>query len=316
MRPPLLPILIALALAGPALAAPLPPPPGELQSREIGQYGSPDMPVTVFEDQGHLFLDGPVRTHARLTGVRFETAGGHVTALDLAGQRLARRDFGAEVVARIQAKVKADPARVRAEALAAHPPTETGKRPADLVALTAIDPRIKLDIRYATSNNFMGFPLYERAAAYMQRPAAQALGRAQKALAAQGYGLLIHDAYRPWFVTRMFWDATPPEDHVFVADPAEGSKHNRGCAADLTLYDLKTGKAVEMPSRYDEMSTRSYADFPGGTSRQRALRATLRQAMEAQGFTVSPQEWWHFDYKDWTDYGIGTVTFTELAAHR
>ena len=316
MRPPLLPILIALALAGPALAAPLPPPPGELQSREIGQYGSPDMPVTVFEDQGHLFLDGPGMTHARLTGVRFETAGGHVTALDLAGQRLARQDFGAEVVARIQAKVKADPARVRAEALAAHPPTETGKRPADLVALTAIDPRIKLDIRYATSNNFMGFPLYERAAAYMQRPAAQALGRAQKALAAQGYGLLIHDAYRPWFVTRMFWDATPPEDHVFVADPAEGSKHNRGCAADLTLYDLKTGKAVEMPSRYDEMSTRSYADFPGGTSRQRALRATLRQAMEAQGFTVYPQEWWHFDYKDWTDYGIGTVTFTELAAHR
>ena len=316
MRPPLLPILIALALAGPALAAPLPPPPGELQSREIGQYGSPDMPVTVFEDQGHLFLDGPGMTQARLTGVRFETAGGHVTALDLAGQRLARHDFGAEVVARIQAKVKADPARVRAEALAAHPPTETGKRPADLVALTAIDPRIKLDIRYATSNNFMGFPLYERAAAYMQRPAAQALGRAQKALAAQGYGLLIHDAYRPWFVTRMFWDATPPEDHVFVADPAEGSKHNRGCAADLTLYDLKTGKAVEMPSRYDEMSTRSYADFPGGTSRQRALRATLRQAMEAQGFTVYPQEWWHFDYKDWTDYGIGTVTFTELAAHR
>jgi D-alanyl-D-alanine dipeptidase len=111
----------------------------------------------------------------------------------------------------------------------------------------------------------------------------------------------------------MFWDATPEEDHVFVADPAQGSRHNRGCAVDLTLYDLKTGQAVEMPSRYDEMSTRSYADFVGGATRQRALRAILRKAMEAQGFTVYPQEWWHFDYNDWPAYGIGTVTFTELA---
>jgi D-alanyl-D-alanine dipeptidase len=210
--------------------------------------------------------------------------------------------------------VKADPTAVRRAALAAKPPIEPApKRAADLVDLTTVDPRIKLDIRYATSNNLRGFPLYERAAAYLQRPAADALGRAQTALAAQGYGLLIHDGYRPWFVTKMFWDATPEEDHVFVADPAQGSRHNRGCAVDLTLYDLKTGQAVEMPSRYDEMSTRSYADFVGGATRQRALRAILRKAMEAQGFTVYPQEWWHFDYNDWPAYGIGTVTFTELA---
>jgi D-alanyl-D-alanine dipeptidase len=190
---------------------------------------------------------------------------------------------------------------------------ETGKQAADLVDLTTVDRRIKLDIRYATANNFMGFPLYERAAAYMQRPAAEALGRAQKALAAQGYGLLIYDAYRPWFVTKMFWEATPPASRVFVADPAEGSKHNRGCAVDLTLYELRTGRPVEMTGRYDEMSTRSYADFVGGTSRQRALRQILRTAMEAQGFTAYPQEWWHFDYKDWPSYGIGTITFTELA---
>ncbi|HEX2815255.1 MAG TPA: M15 family metallopeptidase, partial [Phenylobacterium sp.] len=228
-----------------------------------------------------------------------------------------RRDFGAEVVAQIQAKVKADPAAVRAAALAASPPIEPPpKRPANLVDLTTIDPRIKLDIRYATANNFMGFPLYERSAAYLQRPAAEALGRAQKALGSQGYGLLIHDGYRPWFVTKMFWDATPPEDHVFVADPAQGSRHNRGCAVDLTLYELKTGKPVEMTGRYDEMSTRSYADFVGGTTRQRALRQILRGAMEAEGFAVYPQEWWHFDYQDWPSYGIGTVTFTELAARR
>jgi D-alanyl-D-alanine dipeptidase len=85
---------------------------------------------------------------------------------------------------------------------------------------------------------------------------------------------------------------------------------------DLTLYELKTGKPVEMTGRYDEMSTRSYADFPGGTSRQRALRAILRHAMEAEGFVVYPQEWWHFDYKDYASYGIGTATFTELAQRR
>jgi D-alanyl-D-alanine dipeptidase len=232
------------------------------------------------------------------------------------GLRLPRRDFGAEAVAAIQAKVKADPAKVRAAALAASPPSETGKRPADLVELTRVDKRIRLDIRYATANNFMGFPLYERAGAYLQRPAAEALGRVQEALAAQGYGLLIHDAYRPWFVTKMFWDATPPEDHVFVADPAQGSRHNRGCAVDLTLYDLKSGKPVEMTGRYDEMSTRSDADFVGGTSKQRALRQILRTAMEAEGFTVYPQEWWHFDYKDWPQYAVGTATFTELAARR
>jgi len=131
-----------------------------------------------------------------------------------------------------------------------------------------------------------------------------------------GCRTLIHDGYRPWFVTKMFWDATPESAHVFVADPSEGSRHNRGCAVDLTLYDLKSGKAVEMTGRYDEMSPRSYADYLGGTSRQRWLRDLLRTEMETQGFAVYAEEWWHFDYQDWSDYGIGTATFTQLrAAH-
>jgi D-alanyl-D-alanine dipeptidase len=115
------------------------------------------------------------------------------------------------------------------------------------------------------------------------------LVRAHRKLKRHGYGLLIHDGYRPWFVTKMFWDATPPDKHDFVADPAEGSSHNRGCAVDLTLYDMKTGKAVQMPSRYDEMSPRSYADYAGGTARQRELRDLLRRAMETEGFTVLPE---------------------------
>jgi D-alanyl-D-alanine dipeptidase len=311
------PLLIGLVLSTAAFAQPL----DAAEMAAVGQYGQRAAPLTVFERAGVLRVDGQGRRDARLTPLgrnRYRIEGGGELVLEpvavrLDGTRLPRHDFGAEVEAGVRAAVRADPDTIRAHALAASPPTEIGKRPSDLVALTSIDRRIKLDIRYATSNNFMGFPLYERAAAYMQRPAAEALGRAQKALAAQGYGLLIHDAYRPWFVTKMFWEATPPDSRVFVADPAEGSKHNRGCAVDLTLYDLKTGKPVEMTGRYDEMSTRSYADFVGGTSRQRALRQILRTAMEAEGFTVYPQEWWHFDYKDWASYGIGTVTFTELA---
>lgn len=288
----------------------------------IGQYGDKAAPLTVFERDGALFVDGRGLSAARLTprgGARYAVVGGGDLVLEsgavlLNGSRLAYHDFGAETEAAIRAAVRADPAALRQRALAATPPIETGERlPADLVDLTSVDPRIKLDIRYAGSNNFMGVPLYERAAAYMQRPAAEALGRVQKALAAKGYGLLIHDAYRPWFVTWMFWEATPPEDHAFVADPAKGSRHNRGCAVDLTLYDLKTGKPVEMPSRYDEFSGRAYADFIGGATRQRALRAVLREAMVAEGFEVYPEEWWHFDYKDWRRYGIGTRAFTELA---
>jgi D-alanyl-D-alanine dipeptidase len=217
-------------------------------------------------------------------------------------------------VRQIRAGVQSDSGRLRAAALAAKPPSEPDpKRSFDLVDLTSVDPSIKLDIRYASSNNFIGFPLYERAAAYLQRPAAEALGRVERSLAAKGYGLLIHDGYRPWFVTKMFWDATPESAHVFVADPLQGSRHNRGCAVDLTLYDLKSGKAVEMTGRYDEMSPRSYADYLGGTSRQRWLRELLRSEMEAQGFAVYAEEWWHFDYKDWNDYAIGTATFTQLS---
>lgn len=312
---------LSLAAAGLLAPAAFAQTPAEWAA--IGQYGDKAAPLTLFEKDGALHVEGRGLSAARLTPGgpgRYAIAGGGELVLEagavrLNGARLAFHDFGAETEAAIHAAVRADPAALRQRALAATPPVETEARlPADLVDLTAIDPRIRLDIRYAGANNFMGMPLYERAAAYLQRPAAEALGRAQKALAAQGYGLLIHDAYRPWFVTWMFWEATPPEDHMFVADPAKGSRHNRGCAVDLTLYDLKTGQVVEMPSRYDEFSDRAYADFIGGTTRQRAARAILRQAMVAEGFEVYPEEWWHFDYRDWRRYGIGTRTFTELAA--
>ncbi|HEX3914314.1 MAG TPA: M15 family metallopeptidase [Steroidobacteraceae bacterium] len=322
-------------LAAVAQAQSIPPDAPSDLKKLIGEYRSADSQLTIFEADGHLVAAGPGMPRAslrQLSAARFvadEPKGkstplefeldrqGEPKAVQLAGARLEYRDIGSEIVQKIRAGVNADPGRLRATALAAKPPLEPAPaRPFDLVNLAGIDPTIKFDIRYASTDNFIGFPLYERSAAYLQRPAAEALGRVEHSLASKGYGLLIHDAYRPWFVTKMFWDATPSSAHVFVADPAEGSRHNRGCAVDLTLYKLESGNAVEMTGRYDEMSPRSYADYAGGTSRQRWLRELLRNAMEAQGFTVYPEEWWHFDYKDWKDYAIGTATFAQLESAR
>jgi serine beta-lactamase-like protein LACTB len=195
----------------------------------------------------------------------------------------------------------------------ADPPDEAGDfRTPDLVDLATVSPTLKFDIRYATTNNFLGTPFYTSDRAFLQKPAAEALGRVHAKLKDQGYGLLVFDAYRPWHVTKMFWDATPPKFRGFVADPDKGSRHNRGCAVDLTLYDLKTGKPVEMPSGYDEFSDRAYPDYPAGTTRQRWHRDLLRAAMEGEGFTVYEAEWWHFDYKDWKQYPILNLRFEEL----
>jgi D-alanyl-D-alanine dipeptidase len=129
-----------------------------------------------------------------------------------------------------------------------------------------------------------------------------------------GYGLLIHDAYRPWYVTKIFWDATPDDKKIFVADPNQGSRHNRGCAVDLSLYELASGKPVEMVGVYDEMSERSYPGYPGGTSLQRWHRELLRRVMESEGFLVYPFEWWHFDYRDWQKYPILNTPFEKLGS--
>ncbi len=192
-------------------------------------------------------------------------------------------------------------------------PRESGEfvKP-DLVEVAALDPTIRLDIRYATSDNLVGRPVYTEARAFLQRPAAEALVRVSRALRADGYGLLVFDGYRPWSVTKIFWDVTPPEKREFVADPAKGSKHNRGCAVDLSLYSLETGREVAMPSAYDEMSPRAYPAYEGGTAAERIARDLLRKAMEAEGFSVEPNEWWHFNYRDWARYPVLNLQFSEL----
>ncbi|MDQ6675890.1 MAG: VWA domain-containing protein, partial [Acidobacteriota bacterium] len=167
-----------------------------------------------------------------------------------------------------------------------------------------VEPHIRREIRYATPNNFLGRPVYKTGRAFLQREAAEALIRAERSLEPQALGLLIYDAYRPWSVTKLFWDETSPDKHRFVADPQQGSKHNRGCAVDLTLVDLRTGKPLSMPGAYDEMTERSYPTYTGGTAEQRHNRDLLRRAMEQQGFTVNDSEWWHFDYKTWPQYPV------------
>lgn len=202
-------------------------------------------------------------------------------------------------------------------ACASGPPREAGTfRKADLVELTTVDPTIHLDIRYATPNNFTGRVVYDEARAFLQRPAAEALVRVSAALKDKGYGLLVFDGYRPWRVTKLFWDITSQEkrDAGFVANPAKGSKHNRGAAVDLSLYDLSTGREVEMPSPYDEFTERADPDYAGGTSEQRERRDFLRAAMEKEGFTVDPGEWWHFNFKGWQEYPILDIPFREARA--
>ncbi|MGQ0641900.1 MAG: serine hydrolase [Gemmatimonadaceae bacterium] len=319
---------------GRAAAGPVPNEPRAALRGLIGEYGWDYNTLYVYEQGGRLraliewFFDYPL-TEVRRNVFAFPRSGlypgeqlvfatdanGRATRVTAAGIVFPRRriagDGGGGGVFRITPLKPI--ATLRRDALAATPPNETGDfRASDLVELVTLDPTIKLDIRYATRANFLSVPVYQHARAFLQRPAAEALARAHRALAAKGYGLLIHDGYRPWYVTKIFWDATPVASRIFVADPSQGSRHNRGCAVDLTLYDLATGTAVIMPGGYDEMSDRSYPMYPGGTARQRALRELLREAMEREGFRVYEAEWWHFDYKDWRQYRIGNQTFEQL----
>ena len=304
--------------------------------RLIGQYGIKEHFYDVLERSGSLYLhendssaallrqesesDGKFSIYnpsGPLVPVFFgfgEGASNQASSLSFAsGGTFHRRKLGADEGQSFRITPERPIEELRKNALASEPPHEKGKfREPELVELISLDPAIHLDIRYATSNDFLGTPVYTQARAFLQRPAAEALVRGLHRLQPHGYGLLIHDAYRPWYVTKIFWDATPPEGKIFVADPAQGSRHNRGCAVDLTLYDLQTGKPIEMPGTYDEMSERSFPNYLGGTSLQRWHRDLLRWAMESEGFIVYEHEWWHFDYKDWHEYPILNVPFEKL----
>ncbi len=300
----------------------------------IGEYGPDNEIVYILEKDGKLcasfkrgtpeellpgsenvFVFSLFTPHANQRVVFTRDARGRATQFITRGTTYQRRRIEPEAGAN---QLRVPPVRpvpeLIKEALAAQPPKESGDfRQPDLVELIKLDPTIRLDVRYATTNNLFGTVFYSEPRAFLQRPAAESLVRVSSKLKPLGYGLLVHDAYRPWYVTKVFWEATPTDKKLFVADPAKGSRHNRGCAVDITLYDLKTKQPIEMVSTYDETTDRAYPDYPGGTSLQRWHRDLLRAAMEAEGFKVFEAEWWHFDFNDWQKYPIQNIPFNQIS---
>ena len=185
--------------------------------------------------------------------------------------------------------------------------------PKRLLELVTLDPAIRLDMRYATSNNFTGRVLYDAARAFLAAPAAQAVVQASKAAQAEGFGLTIYDAYRPWRITKKLWDATPvgPKKE-YVANPKRGSKHNRGCAVDLTLHDLQTGKLVEMPTEFDDFSEKAHRDYMNASAVAISNRARLARYLEAEGFLGLSNEWWHFDFTGWEQFPVMDIPFNKI----
>jgi len=294
----------------------------------LGEYGPDDQILYILEKGGNLHVlsegnfdhalkeQGPetftVATSGKKLTITMDDTG-LATAITFDNATLQRRLLNVVHGEVFQITPQKPMQELISTALAAKPPKENKQfRKSDLVDLTDYSDTIKLDIRYATNQNFLGEPIYASARAFMQRPAAEAISRISKKLNKLGYGILVHDAYRPWYVSKVFWDATPEDKKIFVADPNQGSRHNRGAAIDMTLYDLKTGEPIDMVAGYDEMSPRSYPHYPGGSSLQRWHRELLRTHMEADGFTIYDYEWWHFDFKGWENYEIGTKTFEEL----
>lgn len=179
-----------------------------------------------------------------------------------------------------------------------------------LVNLANLMPQLVLDIRYATANNFTKEKIYTLARAYARKPVAEALKNAQAEFSKYGYGIKIFDAYRPYKATVKFYEVY--RDTTYVASPYKGSRHNRGCAIDMTLIDLKTGEELKMPTEYDSFRKEAWPSTPVGDPEIRKNRALLIQVMERNGFKVNSSEWWHFDFKGWKAYEVLDIDFEEL----
>jgi D-alanyl-D-alanine dipeptidase len=180
----------------------------------------------------------------------------------------------------------------------------------ELIEIKKAIPTVVLDIRYATKNNFMGQVMYKQARAFARKPVVEQLKKIQAILKDKGYGLKIFDAYRPYAITLAFYEKA--SDKNFVANPERGSKHNRGCAIDLTIIDLKTGKDVPMPTPYDSFAPEAAARFEKLPANIIKNRDFLIATMQANGFKVIPNEWWHFDFNNWQDYGLMDIPFGKL----
>ena len=169
------------------------------------------------------------------------------------------------------------------------------------VNVAELIPDAILDVRYATENNFTGEAVYDSATVYLVEEAAIALSKAAESLRKKGYRLVLFDGYRPLEVQKKFWEVYP--DPQYVADPANGSRHNRGAAIDLSLAD-KDGKPLTMPTDFDYFGEEAHHDYMQLSDEQIRNRSILREAMEAHGFQKLDSEWWHYDLVGWEKYPI------------
>jgi D-alanyl-D-alanine dipeptidase len=176
------------------------------------------------------------------------------------------------------------------------------RKSSDLVEVKRVIPNVILDVRYATTNNFTGQKLYESDRAFLRRAVAQKLRAAQREFSRMGFGLKVYDAYRPLSVQRRMWAVFPQEG--YVANPAKGSRHNRGAAVDVALVNLRSGRELPMPSGYDEFSEKAHRNYTGGTPEETLNRDLLERIMERHGFVGLPTEWWHFDDVNWKNYEL------------
>ncbi len=307
------------------------PRPASAETRAvIGHYGEGRESLLVYERNAQVYVTAGAARFAlqhlqgrtyRAVGapawlggdtLRFSADALFATSFETQTRRFARRPVGPAEGDVFRITPRRPVTEIRQEARQQPYTPEAALRAADLVDLEKVIPHVKLDVRYATDNNFMGAAFYSQARAFLQRPAAEALAVVADSLAQYGYGLVIYDAYRPWSVTWAFWQATPVELRNYVANPARGSRHNRGSAVDLGLYHLGTGEIAEMPSEYDEFTLRADPHYAGGTSLARWHRALLHRAMTMQDFTVNPDEWWHYDHRDWAAYSVLNVPFEDI----
>lgn len=179
----------------------------------------------------------------------------------------------------------------------------------DLVRLRQFDPRLWIELRYATPRNFTGRILYRSNEAWLRRVTATRLGRAQDRLGERGLGLKVWDAYRPPSAQQALWEACP--DERYVAPPARGSRHTRGVAVDVTLVDAR-GQELAMPSDFDAFGERAWRGWQGAPVEAARHRDWLTEAMAGSGFRPIQTEWWHFDDEAWEGYPLLTYEFADL----
>lgn len=179
-----------------------------------------------------------------------------------------------------------------------------------LLNLEGLAPNLRKDVKYATTDNVTKQVLYSTPGVFLRKPAAEALKKIAEELALNGIGLVVYDAYRPYSITKKIWEFVLDED--FAASPKTGSRHNRGCAIDIGLYDIVSGELLEMPTVFDDFTEKASHKYMKISPQQRINRALLRTVMEKHGFKALESEWWHYDYSSWQSFDLMDISFEEL----